>query len=121
MPLPTTPARLALKKFAKWLLDIQDDTEPKQVICLGYNNSSFDDQFLMAHKKRKVELETFPLIRRKLFTAEVQIIVSAKGNLVGAFLECGGTQEEADQLHDALQGCKAAVRIPSRPWRSPGR
>ena len=62
VPLPAIPARLALDKFAKWLLDIQDDTEPKQVICLGYNNSSFDDHFLMAHWKKKLEPETFCLL-----------------------------------------------------------
>ena len=113
VPLPAIPARLAMDKFAKWLLDIQNDSdiESKQVICLGYNNSSFDDHFLMAHWKKKLEPEIFSLIRRKLFTADVQKIVSAKGILVGAFWECGGTQEEAYPLHDALQDCKAAVRI----------
>ena len=69
---------------------------------MGYNNSSFDDHFLMAHWKKKLEPEIFSLIRRKLFTADMHEILSAKGKLVGAFLECGGNQEEADQLHDAL-------------------
>ena len=76
---------------------------------MGYNNSSFDDHFLMAHWKKKLEPEIFSLIRRKLLTADKQKILSAWGKLVGAFLECRGNQEEADQLHDALQDCKAAV------------
>ena len=65
MPLPTTPARLALEKFAKWLLDIQDDTEPKLVICLGYNNSSIDDQFLMGSQEEKGGAGNFPFDKKK--------------------------------------------------------
>ena len=81
VPLTAIPARLALDKFPKWRLYMQDGTEPKQVICFGYYNSSFDDRFMMAHWKK---LEPDGSLEGKagaenLFTANVQSIFSTKG------------------------------------------
>ena len=91
--LPAFRARLVLEKFGKWLIDFEEDTEPSQVICLGYNNSynnsSFNDYFLLEHWRKKLEPALFSLIRRKVFTADVQKILKIKGKLADTFLDCG--------------------------------
>ncbi len=109
--LPASPARLVLEKFGKWVIDFEEDTEPRQVICLGYNNSSFDDYFLLQHWRKKLEPALFSLIRRKVFTADVQKILKIKGKLADAFLDCGGTKQQVELLHDALEDCKAVATV----------
>ena len=68
--LSASPARLVFDKFARWVLNLQggEELEPAQVICVGYNNSSFDDHCLLSHWRNKLDPELFIIVRRKLFT-----------------------------------------------------
>jgi hypothetical protein len=109
--LPACPARIVLERFVKWALSLEGDEEPKQVICIGYNNSSFDDHFLLDHWRKKLEPDLFAIVRRKIFTADMQKLLQLKGKLSDIFLQCGGTQEEVLCLHDALADCKAVATI----------
>ena len=76
--------------------------DPSQGILVGYNNWSFDDNFLMEHWRKKVGSELFLLIRRKLLTADLLRCLKLKGTLANVFKTCGGSDLEAAKLHDAL-------------------
>ena len=78
---------------------------------VGYNNSSFDDHFLLQHLKKKLDPETFILVRRKVFTVDIHKALKLKGTLSKVFSECGGTSEDQAKLHDALQDCRALARV----------
>ena len=58
-----------------------------------------------------MEPDLFSLIRRKVFTADVQKILKLKGTLANAFVDCGGTREQVNLLHDALEDCKAVATV----------
>ena len=62
-PVETVPARIALQTFTEWVLQTSSssDVDPNQVICLGYNNSSFDDHFLLNHCQKKLDPEVVGL------------------------------------------------------------
>ena len=105
------PARVALNNFVQWILQTSINTDPKQVICIGYNNASFDDHFLMNHGQKKLDPDVFTLLRRKVFTADMQKMLKFKGKLAALFLESGGSAEQAASLHDALEDCRALAVI----------
>ena len=107
------PPRIGLSNFIKWVLNISNDIEgnPPQVICLGYNNSAFDDHFLAIHCKKKLDDDIFSLMRKKLFTSDLKNICNFKGKLETIFGSNGGTQEDIDNLHDALADCKAVAKV----------
>ena len=113
-PLSTLPARIVLNNFVHWLLQVDEEggsVDRKQVICIGYNNYSFDDHRLLNHGKKLLESTTFMMLRRKVFTADFRKLLNYKGKMGALFLECGGSQERADALHDALEDCRAMVDI----------
>ena len=68
--LSASPARLVFDKFARWVLNLQggEELEPAQVICVGYNNSSFDDHCLLSNWRNKLDPELFIIVQRKFFT-----------------------------------------------------
>ncbi len=53
----------------------------------------------------------FTLLRRKVFTADIQKIFKCKGKLSSLLAECGGSAEQVASLHDALGDCKALATI----------
>ena len=109
--LPATAARLVFERFVKWILQWEEGKEPQQVICVGYNNSAFDDHFLLNHLRRKLEPDLLSTVRRKVFTADAQKLLQCKGKLSDALAQCGGTEAEILALHDALQDCKAVAKL----------
>ena len=85
--------------------------DPSQGILVGYNNWSFDDNFLMEHWRKKVGSELFLLIRRKLLTADLLRCLKLKGTLANVFKTCGGSELEATKVHDAMNDCRAVVTV----------
>ena len=104
-----------MQTFTEWALQTSSSSnvDPNQVICLGFNNSSFDDHFLLNHCQKKADPEVFALLRRKVFTADVRRMLKIKGKLSEAFVESGGSTEEAGLLHDALADCRALAVVMS--------
>ena len=111
-PLNSLPARIVLNNFIHCLLQINGEggiVDPKQFICIGFNNSSFDDHRLLNHGKKLLEPSTFTMLRRKVFSADLKKLLNYDGKMGALFIECGGSQQRADSLHDALQDCRAMV------------
>jgi len=73
----------------------------QQVICVRYNNHSFDDHFLLDHLRGKLEPDVWSTVRRKVFTAaDARKLLQCNGKLVDALGQCGGTEEEILSLQD---------------------
>ena len=62
----------------------------QQVICVRYNNYSFDDHFLLDHIRGKLEPDVWSTVRRKVFTADARKLLQCNGKLVDAL---GNVQE----------------------------
>ena len=112
--LSSLPARIVLNNFVHWLLQVDGEAgivDPKQVICIGFNNATFDDHRLLNHGKKLLDPEMFMMLRRKVFTADLRKLLSYEGKMGELFVKCGGSQERADALHDAIEDCRAMVDI----------
>ena len=72
------------------------EEEPKQVIMLGYNSWKFDDNFLLHHLRQKL-----------VFTCDAMSMIKLKGTSQNEFLAHGGNKDKIEDMHDALQDCKA--------------
>ena len=83
--------------------------EPKQVIMLGYNSWKFDDNFLLYRLRQKLERDLIILARKKVFTYDAMSMIKLKGTLQNEFLAYGGNKDEIEEMHDALQDCKAVL------------
>ena len=60
---------------------------------------------------KKIDPELFILLRRKVFTSDIQKILKVKGKLGDLFARCGGTAQQVASLHDGLEDCKALAVV----------